>query len=1054
MDEQLIESRDWSDLRSGSTTDDVDPWAWTADEHPDAAEIDTSSCRVTAVLVCLDAEKWLPDTLAALSRSQRRPTRLIAVDVASSDTTKALLQRAFDHGLVAGVYDAGRGSGFGAAVTAALAADAAAGAERSDWLWLLHDDAVPAPDALQRLLAHVVTDTSVDITGPKLLMPRRQHGAPRISEIGTTISGTGRRDLMLEPGEIDQGQRDQPQERLGVSTCGMLLRTDVFEALGGFDPAIPVFRDGVEFGWRAHLHGYRIVTTPEAQVRHRQVGRAGLRPRGAAGRRPASTDRLLGLIVVAGHAPRLRLPLVWLRLVWSCLLRALGYLLGKAPARARDEMGALGSFLAHPGRIAGYRKRLRRLRVADGAPAVVKTLRPPWWSSLRVGAEVFSGALSDRYRSVAGEVEVASLDELTGDDFASVAEEKPKNPWFSPIVLVAVLFAFGSLLAARGLFGLGHLAGPALLPAPDGLATLWGRAWDAIPGAPGQIPPPWLAMTALAGTAFLGQPEWLITVLLCGIVPLALVAVYPVLRSLIEDRRVRLWAAASYALLPVWLGGTNQGRLSLSVFALLLPLLALAVRSLALRRPRVPEAWRGGWGAGAVLVVLAAFEPSILVLALLVGIIAAIRLRRTPRKIGRIGLALGVPLLVLLPWWPSLITSPGRLYVGPDAAATGIPAAPPPWQLLLGRETGPGLPPLALGAALFGAIWIVALIGLLRRPRRPLVLAAWTTALLAFATSILLSRVVVSVPPVGTEARPWTGVYLLLAFSALVLAAAAGIDGVAGGLRGRSFSWVQPTAVAGAVAIALVTVAGAGWWLWGGAGGPIARVGVDAVPPYVRVAMLSPTGVRTLALELDGDRARYSVLADDLSRLGDADRGFSFGGSTRANALTEDVVLRLAAGTADSDIVGILRELGINYVWVEGATEAQRSKIDNTPGLGAASGNLDAVVWQLQPPATRETVVEGVLRIGEPADPRWRAERGGADLPPVTVGWQQGFRLPTAERGAVETELPSPLRWVLLGQAIALAVAAVLAAPGIRRAEVRDPTKTARRAAAVGGGGW
>ena len=26
------------------------------------------------------------------------------------------------------------------------------------WLWLLHDDAVPAPDALYQLLAHVVTD--------------------------------------------------------------------------------------------------------------------------------------------------------------------------------------------------------------------------------------------------------------------------------------------------------------------------------------------------------------------------------------------------------------------------------------------------------------------------------------------------------------------------------------------------------------------------------------------------------------------------------------------------------------------------------------------------------------------------------------------------------------------------------------------------------------------------------------------------------------------------------------------------------------------------------
>ena len=72
----------------------------------------------------------------------------------------------------------------------------------------------------------------------------------------------------------------------------------------------------------------------------------------------------------------------------------------------------------------------------------------------------------------------------------------------------------------------------------------------------------------------------------------------------------------------------------------------------------------------------------------------------------------------------------------------------------------------------------------------------------------------------------------------------------------------------------------------------------------------------------------------------------------------------------------------------------------------------------------------------------------------MTAGWQQGFRLPTAAAGDVGVSIPSPLRWLLLAQGLVLAVGAVLAAPGIRRAEVRDPTKTARRAAAVGGGGW
>ncbi len=206
---------------------------------------------------------------------------------------RTFLDDACRQGVLDAVYDGKRTFGFGAAVKAALEFDSASLQDDADtigfravsahdthWLWLLHDDAVPAPDALYQLLAHVTIDPSIDLTGPKLLLPRRRHGGQPISEIGVSISGTGRRELDLDVDEIDQGQRDEPQERLGVSTCGMLVRTAVWQELGGFDPALPVFRDGVEFGWRAHLNGYSVVTTPSAQVTHRQVGRAGLRPRG------------------------------------------------------------------------------------------------------------------------------------------------------------------------------------------------------------------------------------------------------------------------------------------------------------------------------------------------------------------------------------------------------------------------------------------------------------------------------------------------------------------------------------------------------------------------------------------------------------------------------------------------------------------------------------------------------------------------------------------------------------------------------------------------------
>jgi GT2 family glycosyltransferase len=1075
----------WPELMPADVEDfglEQNPWAW-ADfpEEDEARRIDVAGAHVTAVLVTFDAARWLPATLAALARLDTRPTRLIAIDNKSIDATRTLLDHAHDEGVLDAVYDGRREFGFGAAVKAALEFDAASLQHDADtiglravtahdthWLWLLHDDAVPAPDALYQLLAHVTIDQSIDLTGPKLLLPRHRHGGQPISEVGVSISGTGRRELDLDVDEIDQGQRDQPQERLGVSTCGMLVRANVWKELGGFDPTLPVFRDGVEFGWRAHLNGYHVLTTPSAHLTHRQVGRAGLRPRGITGRRPGSVDRLLGMLVVAGHTPSKRLPLVWLRLVWSCLMRALGYLVGKVPGRALDEMLALGSFVAHPHRLRDLRSRIAEIDPAPRAKEVVDSLRPPWWNGLQVGLDGLTGAASERYRLLAGDSDVATIDELTGDDFSLATEERSKNLWLSPTALLVALAVVASLIASRSLLGAGSLVAPALLPAHDSVISMWRTVISAIPGAPAQVTPPWEALTALGSTAMLGQPEWLITLLLCGVVPLALLAAYPLARRLINDRRVRLWVCGTYALLPVLLGGTNQGRLALSVVAICLPLLVMAARGLVLRRMRTAEAWRGGWGAGVVLVALVAFEPSMIIFALLVGILGAIVLRSSPRKIGRIGIALGVPLVVLLPWWPTLISTPGRLFVGPDSALGGVTPAVPAWQLLLGRDVGPGLPPVWVGAVVFGVIWIAAILGIARRPARRAVLAAWAVALVALGMAVFLSRLVVAVPPAATEVRPWVGSYLLLAFAALVLGAGMGLDGFSGEVTERSFSWLQPATVLAGIAFCLVSVGGGVWWVLAGAHGPIERARLDAIPPYVTNALKSDARPRLLAIDLSDSTARYSVLADDQVRLGDADRGFTFGGSLAAREQVDDLVVRLVAGTADADINPQLTDLGIGYVWVTGANEDIKARIDNTPGLGAASGNERGIVWKLEPAVARTVLVDGPsrlpigppparvppgsqerqLQIGESADIRWRAELDGQTLVPVADGWQQVVALPAAG-GTVTYELQSLMPWLLPAQGLVLLVAGVLAAPAIRRPEVRDPAKTARRAATL-----
>ena len=55
---------------------------------------------------------------------------------------------------------------------------------------------------------------------------------------------------------------------LSVSTAGALIRRDVFEELGGLDRNLALFRDDVDFGWRARTAGHSVIAATNAVAFH------------------------------------------------------------------------------------------------------------------------------------------------------------------------------------------------------------------------------------------------------------------------------------------------------------------------------------------------------------------------------------------------------------------------------------------------------------------------------------------------------------------------------------------------------------------------------------------------------------------------------------------------------------------------------------------------------------------------------------------------------------------------------------------------------------------
>ncbi|NUS13657.1 MAG: glycosyltransferase family 2 protein, partial [Streptomyces sp.] len=626
---------------------------------------------VTAVVVSHDGARWLPDALAGLLGQERPVQYVVAADTGSADDSAQLVTDALGADRV---LHLARRTGFGQAVEEAERSapvltpdelpylkrpsgwDPVTRSWRDDaydmpelphgepvqWLWLLHDDCAPEPDALAQLLRVVENELElgrddVAVVGPKL---RGWYDRRQLLEVGVTIANSGRRWTGLDRREQDQGQHDHVRAVLSVSTAGMLIRRDVFEQLGGFDNRLPLMRDDVDLCWRATAAGHRVLVAPEAVVRHAEAASRERRTVDCSGRTVASphkVDKAGAVYTLLVNTRTAALPWVLVRLVLGTLLRTVAYLVGKVPGQAVDEIRGLLGTLLRPERIIAGRRRRGRPQIDKGE---LRALFPPPGATIRATVEQAAGDLFGRsdaeVTSGAGRHGGAVESGPGGDDadFLEIEQfARLKRIGRKPGPMLFLVLLFVSLVACRALLGGGALAGGALLPAPADSGELWSRyldSWHAVGAGGTPAAPPYLAIVAMLASVLFGSTGLAVTVLLVCSVPLAGVTAYFASRPLVESRLLRAWAAVVYAFLPAATGALAGGRIGTAVLAVLLPLIAragIAASGLA-NTSGTPGSWRATWAYTLLLTITTAFTPIVWPVALVLGL-APLAVRRT-----------------------------------------------------------------------------------------------------------------------------------------------------------------------------------------------------------------------------------------------------------------------------------------------------------------------------------------------------------------------------------------------------------------------------------------
>ncbi len=910
---------------------------------------------VAVLLVSHDGARWLPVVVEGLRSQTHAPDHVVCVDTGSRDEGPDLLERSFG-----AVRSLPSGTGFPEAVRVA-----AAEAGDVEWLWILHDDATPAPDALERLLAAAREHPEADLLGPKL---REWPSLRRLLEVGVTISATGRRETGLERGEYDQGQHDDVRRVLAVHSAGLLVRRAVLEELGGFDDRLPLFGNDLDLGWRAAAAGRTTLVVPQAVVFHAEAAHRGVRRTALTGRHTHFHERRGALYTLLANTSSRLLPLLVVRLVLGTLLRVLGYLLVRSPGEALDELAAL--LAVRPGVVRAARRE-RRARTGSPSPAV-RGLLAPWWLPYRHGLDAVGDLVAAAGNQAADVAERRRLAAAERDPESFAArrpaedEDVPEadTGWVARFLTnpVAVLLAVVVVLLLAGArAGLGATSGGALSPAPDGVGAWWRlhlESWHAL-GVGTAVPAPaYVVVLALLGTLLGGSAVATISALLVLAVPFALWGAWRflgLLGRLVSPRGlprwVLLWGATTYALVPATSGAWGQGRLGVVVAAAVLPWLAHAVVGFV--DPEPDRRWRAAWRTGVLLALVVAFAPTTWLLAVaVVGLgLGAARLV-APAVLGDRSawvppvLAVSVPVGLLLPWWvpalqhgagEALLLGAGRL---PGATPAGL-------EVLTGRLGGLGAP------AWTGLVLVaLALLALLPRPSRVPVLLAWLLAAVTALLALGLSWVTLDLA--GGSVPASVSVLVLALQGCLVTAAVLGALGAVEVRRsggGRTGAWRAGLAVTAAAA-AVVPVVGLGWF----AGGEQELAATDpaGVPAYmVQSAETAPErGILVLTGSVEDGIAHVvrrgdgvTVGEDEVLALSPADPAL--------DELVRALVSDAAAGAADR-----LAGLGVEYVVLPAPADGDVAAVlDATAGLAQASAeDRDTRAWRV----TREPEAEAL----------------------------------------------------------------------------------------------
>ncbi|WP_375291697.1 glycosyltransferase family 2 protein [Qipengyuania sp.] len=293
------------------------------------------SAEVTVIIVSYNTrELTLKAVETLLANKGQVKLRIVIFDNASSDGSAAALAEAYPY-----LEVIAHPENIGFARANNLVAETAT----TEWLLLLNPDTETHPGAIETLLEFSRAHPNAGITGGRTVFPDgrlniascwRRMTVWSLFCSATGLSSAFPRSDLFNPEAFGDWQRDSVREVDIVVGCFLMIRTELWNRLGGFDARYFMYGEEADLCLRARAMGYRPMITPDAEIMH-LVGASSTKV----------SDKVIKVArakasLIRDHWPRYLQPIgLGLLLAWG-LVRRIGYALAAlagGSAKQRDK---------------------------------------------------------------------------------------------------------------------------------------------------------------------------------------------------------------------------------------------------------------------------------------------------------------------------------------------------------------------------------------------------------------------------------------------------------------------------------------------------------------------------------------------------------------------------------------------------------------------------------------------------------------------------------------------------------------------------------------------